>query len=178
MISVVTFNNIIMPRRTLKPLALRLGRHITKRRKAMGLTQEKIAELLEVEPITISRYETGAALPSLASLSLLAESLGTTMGVLLDEIVDPIEHQAEAERVLGRLSPLSAQERQWVLKMVDEMVNFCVTPRPRGRPRHRALDEVDATNSPLITEGAAEGLDSTPKTQNPPASSSLVHPLA
>ncbi len=176
MISVVFFNNIIMPRRTLRPLAIRLGQHINKRRKAMNLTQEKIAELLEVEPITISRYETGAALPSLASLSLLAQVLGTTMGVLLDDVVDPIEHRADAERVLGRLSPLSAQERQWVLKMVDEMVNFCVAPRPRGRPRHRALDEVDATNSPLIAEGAAENTDSISKTQNPPASSSLAHP--
>mgnify|MGYP002132446433 CR=1 FL=1 len=60
----------------------RLGRHITKRRKAMGLTQGKIAERLEVEPITISRCETGAALPSLASLPLLAQTFvraGTPM---------------------------------------------------------------------------------------------------
>jgi transcriptional regulator with XRE-family HTH domain len=152
MISVVTFNNIIMPRRTLRPLAIRLGRHISKRRKAMGLTQEKIAELLEVEPITISRYETGAALPSLASLSVLAESLGTTMGVLLDEVVDPVEHRADAERVLGRLSPLTVQERQWVLKMVDEMVSFCVAPKPMGRPRKKALAVLEEiAQSPLVS---------------------------
>jgi hypothetical protein len=40
---------------------------------------------------------------------------------------------------------LSAQERQWVLKMVDEMVNFCVAPKPMGRPRKKALELLEET---------------------------------
>ena len=135
-----------MPRRTLRPLALRLGANISRRRKAQGLTQDRVAEILEVEPITISRYETGSALPSLASLSLLADALGTTMGVLLDESSDDAPHRPDAERLLGRLSPLSAQDRRWVLKMVDELVQHCMNPRPRGRPRRLPTTdgEVDA----------------------------------
>jgi transcriptional regulator with XRE-family HTH domain len=141
-----------MPRRTLRPLALRLGANLSRRRKAQGLTQDQVAEILEVEPITISRYETGTALPSLASMSLLAESLGTTMSVLLEESSDDAPHRPDAERLLGPLSPLSAQDRTWVLKMVDELVQHYMDTL--GRIAGHARDCHNVVHPTVVQIGA------------------------
>jgi transcriptional regulator with XRE-family HTH domain len=41
-----------------RSLARRLGRNIGDRRRAVGLTQEQLAEYLEIDTLTVSRYET------------------------------------------------------------------------------------------------------------------------
>lgn len=46
-----------------RSLARRLGRNIGDRRRAVGLTQEQLAEYLEIDTLTVSRYETGNILP-------------------------------------------------------------------------------------------------------------------
>jgi len=61
-------------------LACRLGRNIAAFRQRAGLNQEQLAERIEVEISTLSRYETGATLPSLVTLENLAVELHRSYG--------------------------------------------------------------------------------------------------
>jgi len=71
--------------KTESSLTRRLGCNIAVRRKALRLTQEQLAQRLEVEPETISRMERGMTAPSLKTLEKLGEILAVRMADLLDE---------------------------------------------------------------------------------------------
>ena len=52
-----------------------LGSNIKKIRKARGLTQEKLAEMVEISPPNISYIETGKFAPSIETLQKIARAL-------------------------------------------------------------------------------------------------------
>lgn len=62
-----------------RSLVRRLGRNIGDRRRAVGLTQEQLAEYLEIDSLTVSRYETGNILPPLTVVDVVAPLLNTTI---------------------------------------------------------------------------------------------------
>ena len=66
-----------------KQLREQLGRELRKARLARGLTQADVAERVDTDPETISRFERGATLPSLTRLLDLAEALHVTVGSLV-----------------------------------------------------------------------------------------------
>lgn len=57
----------------------KIGKRITAMRKERGYTQEGLAELLNVSPQAVSKWENGHALPETAILPLLAKTLETTI---------------------------------------------------------------------------------------------------
>lgn len=63
----------------------KLGETIINLRKEKGLTQEKMAELLEVSRQTISRWENGTVQPSNENIILLCEKLEIDREVLFSE---------------------------------------------------------------------------------------------
>lgn len=117
-----------------RSLARRLGRNIGDRRRAAGLTQEQLAEYLDIDTLTISRYETGAILPPLTVVDLIARLLHASIAELVgEEPTEPIEH---AERLGILMSNLSLADRDWIEGVVKLLVERC-QPRKRGRPRTR-----------------------------------------
>lgn len=54
----------------------KLGKRIREERKRKGLTQEKLAEKVELSPVYIGYIETGKQAPYLKTLERIAESLG------------------------------------------------------------------------------------------------------
>jgi transcriptional regulator with XRE-family HTH domain len=64
-------------------LLLSLGKLVAKLRKRKNLTQAQLAELIQVEPETISRLERGVAAPSIPRVVSLAEALGVSVSELL-----------------------------------------------------------------------------------------------
>lgn len=68
----------------------RLGRGVNeitklrKVRKALGLTQRRLAILSGVDRVSIARYETGRVSPNIRNLTKLADALG----VPVDELVE------------------------------------------------------------------------------------------
>lgn len=80
-------NNLqsVFPSEAVDSLEIRLARNIATRRKALGLTQAQLAEKLGVETETLSRFERGKHLPSLATLERLAGLLQVTVSELLAE---------------------------------------------------------------------------------------------
>lgn len=102
-------------------LPQRLGRNIAKRRKQIGWTQAHLAERMKMEPESISRFERGVTLPSLATLELLAGELNITIADLLAEYSDSA--YTEAQRISGWLSKLQPEAKKTVL---DGLQKLCV----------------------------------------------------
>jgi transcriptional regulator with XRE-family HTH domain len=107
-------------------LPQRLGRNIAKRRKQIGWTQANLAERMKMEPESISRFERGATLPSLATLELLAGELNVTVAELLAECPDAA--YSEAQRVSGWLSKLQPDARKIVLDGLQKLCALLSRP--------------------------------------------------
>ncbi len=60
-----------------------IGQRIRKHRKAQGLTQERLAEIVEVSPTHISHIETGVTKLSLPALVRIADALDVRVDALL-----------------------------------------------------------------------------------------------
>ena len=60
-----------------------LGANIRKRRLAVKMTQQQVAEAADLSAVTLSKIETGTHIPVLGNLVALAEALATTPNDLL-----------------------------------------------------------------------------------------------
>lgn len=99
-------------------LAKRLGRNIAARRKQLAWTQDQLAERVEVDAETISRFERGAHLPSLPTLDRLASVMHVQIGELTSELATPADEDATA--LSAWLHGLSQANRRFVLSIVQE----------------------------------------------------------
>ncbi len=123
-----------MVKRFHSDLALRLGRNIAAYRSRAALNQEGLAELIEVEISTVSRYETGTTLPSLVTLANLAKVLHCTASDLLDE--ERPAKSPEGISIEAMISPLVAKDRKMLMETIKTMVGF-LHPRKSSRSRNR-----------------------------------------
>lgn len=58
-------------------LVLRVGQAIRSQRLAKGLRQATLAELMEVDPVTVRRWESGVRLPTMVEVANLGAILGS-----------------------------------------------------------------------------------------------------
>jgi len=65
-------------------LLKQIGARVQEVRASRGMTQETLAELMGIEPETLSRQETGHRALSLTTLARAADCLEVTVGDLLD----------------------------------------------------------------------------------------------
>src|SRR4051794_23329838 len=83
-----------------------VGERIRAARAAKGWKQKNLAAEVEVEPITVSRWERGATTPDLDVLRLVAEATGKPLSYFVssDEEQPALETRvATLEQSLGRL---------------------------------------------------------------------------
>ncbi len=62
-----------------------IGRIIAAKRKEKGLTQEGLANLLQITPQAVSKWENGVGLPDVTMIPRIAEALGVTVSRLFGE---------------------------------------------------------------------------------------------
>lgn len=99
-------------------LGERLGQRLRARRKARGLSQASLAEVLDLSPNFVGLVERGAKLPALDTLELMANAVGTTPDELLggsgttDPWLDQITAIAEA---------ISPERRTLTLKLLRSL---------------------------------------------------------
>ena len=87
-------------------LLLSLGSHVSELRKQKNLTQAQLAELIQVEPETVSRLERGVAAPSIQRLVILAQALDVSVSRLLTASSPlPSDKVVLLERELKLMSP-------------------------------------------------------------------------
>lgn len=78
-----------MARATDIEMAKTIGNNIKMARTRAGLTIEHVAEVCGVEPVTVSRWESGDRSPSISILARIASMAGVEPGALLVEDGDP-----------------------------------------------------------------------------------------
>lgn len=101
------------------------GALIAERRRALGLTQEALADRLHVTNKAVSKWERGLSFPGVDLLVPLAETLGVTvMDLLAGEVVEPPQAAETAEAVaVGALTDAQrTRRRAWLA--VDLMGMF------------------------------------------------------
>ena len=101
---------------TRQRLGKRLGLRIAERRKALNWTQDQLAERLNVDAETISRFERGATVPALVTLDRLAGILKISVADLLsDASASPTD---QAIRISAWLECLRSEDSEFVLDQI------------------------------------------------------------
>ena len=74
-----------MPKRKCSSIDASLGRNLAYFRKLAGLTQQQVADKLNINRTTYTKYETGASEPSIEFLKQISEILRVDVGSLLSD---------------------------------------------------------------------------------------------
>ncbi|MGN0513219.1 MAG: helix-turn-helix domain-containing protein [Lachnospiraceae bacterium] len=100
-----------------------IGLKIKERRKAVGVTQEHIANELEVNPSHISNIECGRANPSLTALVKIANILECSVDFFISgEYTYKIDKNKEKtldDDIMDKLKYCDTDKKIKVLKMID-----------------------------------------------------------
>ena len=103
----------------------RIGRFIAERRKALGLTQRRLAEQLAVSDKAVSKWETGHGLPEVSLMPSRCAALGITVNDLLSgEYVSERDYQKKAEENMMELMKQNAENK---LRMAQSLTCGAVT---------------------------------------------------
>lgn len=79
---------------------MKLSERIKENRIRCGLSQEKLAELMNVSRQAVTKWENGQSAPSTENLFRLADIFGTTVDLLLPREEPPVQKRIDAEAVL------------------------------------------------------------------------------
>ena len=112
-----------MPRKRSPDLLRAVGRRVAQARTDRGFTQEALAEAISIEPVSLSRLETGDRALSLTTLGLIADALDLGLGHLVGveaDLAKPDLAPQEAELLRG-FGKLPAGKRDLVLRLVREL---------------------------------------------------------
>lgn len=99
-----------------------IGQKIKERRLDQGVTQEHIANLLDVNPSHISNIECGRAHPSLSALIQIANILQCSVDYFIsDEYTFKASKQAETldAQIIKKIKYFDPAKKQKVLQMID-----------------------------------------------------------
>ena len=88
------------------------GKLIAALRKKKGLTQQALAEQLNLSNKTISKWESGAGSPDIANLPVLADALGVTVDELLRGKVREQEEHCEHEKQREKKAALTPEQKK------------------------------------------------------------------
>lgn len=98
-----------------------VGRRIKERREALGLTQEELAERIDVAPHFISTVERGISFPRYEKMILLINALETSADALLCDVINKAS-ASRASILSEMLGGLPAKEQKRILEVVELMI--------------------------------------------------------
>lgn len=101
-------------------------KHLRARRKAMGFTQEQLAERSGFSTNYIARLELGTSIPSLSTLTRLSKALLVGVPDLLTNELEPVSCN---DVCAALLLPLNDQETEYVLTQLRSTVDFVLSLR-------------------------------------------------
>lgn len=118
-----------------------VGRNIYSKRKRLGMTQEKLAELIGIGQQSLSRMEKGRIAPKFERLQIIADTLGCPVADLFREN-DP-DTSALVERIIDMLHGLDARRRELVFRhaaglaglLKEESLSRSESPAPGSQTR-------------------------------------------
>ena len=133
-----------------KSLLSELGAKIKRARRVAGMTQEELASALDVNTLSVSRWETGKQSPEYFTLWRISDALGVSFFDLLEDekasVEDVLQYSwgirhsrsntaTNVERILSDLARLNPD----IIVMIHEIAN--------------AWDGIDDTKRHILAEG-------------------------
>ena len=90
------------------------GNYIAKKRRALNLTQEQLAETVGVSNKTVSKWENGRCMPDYGIIEKLCETLNVTLTELMDgkDAAETGTRSCDDDRILDLLRRTQELERQ------------------------------------------------------------------
>lgn len=110
---------------------MELGKIIRRLRFKANLTQEQLADKLGIGPQSVSKWETGAAMPDITTLPMLAE----VFGVSIDDLFD-----LTAEQRLNRIENRMDAEEELPQDVFREFEDFLKAQLESEKNKKRATD--------------------------------------
>ena len=112
---------------------MNFGSNLRKLRKEKNLTQEALAECLNVSPQTVSKWENGASIPDISLLPLLADYFQVSVDSLLmhdaaqrlqtDAVI--LEREYELLYIEGRVDEMVRRKRDVIFSTKSEASGSC-----------------------------------------------------
>lgn len=115
-------------------LAARVGESIAELRRAKGLTQAQLAEMIDLEQEAVSRWERGTRVPTLLRLQQLSDALECSVDQLLQRGSKRPDDQLAT--VANALTGLDADERALVVNFVQQFTDM-LRSRNSGKGHRR-----------------------------------------
>ena len=98
-----------------------VGERIRAAREAKRMTQQELAELVDLSPTHVSVIERGVKSPRLETFILIANALEVSADALLIDVVNDAS-QGVASELSELISSLPAKERMRILKIVRVLI--------------------------------------------------------
>lgn len=99
----------------------RMGCFLKELRKEKGLTQEQLAETLNVSGRTVSRWETGSNIPDLDTLIELADFYSVDIRELIDGERKCEEMNQQEKETLKKVADYAEEEKKMLAKRMMDM---------------------------------------------------------
>ena len=96
-----------------------IGKKIRARRKALDITQEQVAEYLDVNPSHISNIETGRAHPSLVALVNIANCLRCSIDVFIDGEYSFNKDLGIEEMIISKLNLSDNDTKEKIFQIIN-----------------------------------------------------------
>lgn len=100
-----------------------IGARVKALRQARGVTQEALAEQIDITPVYLSKIENGHVRPTLDLLDALCTVLQGDLDTLFSG-VSPSAPNYQNERVLELLQRLSPQVKPIALSLLEQLTNL------------------------------------------------------
>lgn len=108
-------------------LAARVGTAIAEQRRARGLTQARLAEMIDLEQEAISRWERGTRVPTLHRLQQLSDALDCSVDQLLQR--GSKRRDDQMAMIVDALDGLDSDERMLVVNFVQQFADMLKAKR-------------------------------------------------
>ncbi|MDO8589361.1 MAG: helix-turn-helix domain-containing protein [Armatimonadota bacterium] len=108
------------------------------RRKALGFTQEELAERSDFSTNYIARLELGASIPSLSALTRLSRALRVRAPDLLANELKPL---SSSDVCATLMMPLNEHEAEYVLAQLRNTVDFVLSMRGMEQGNKHSTDD-------------------------------------
>lgn len=99
----------------------KIGYFLKELRKAKNLTQEQLAEKLNVSGRTVSRWETGHNMPDISLLVELAEFYDVSIPEIIDGERKSGAMKKEVKEVAEKMSDYAGAEKEFLLKEIRNL---------------------------------------------------------
>jgi len=108
-----------------KAFYTQLGKRIAQHRKAQGLTQVKLAEILGIAQQTMAHYEGGHLRIAVALLPLLANTLAVTVEDLINEAPATKKKRGPAsilQRQIEQIGLMPRAKQKFITEMLEALI--------------------------------------------------------